>query len=117
MRQQVNHRRIQHIVNTYQLAGEDPHVFHQALNDWLGVYVAPLIELALVETLVDGWLTVPMPRGLKFLHRMQERLAHWESHPIISTITPAQFHQITGLDPAPIFGNGEAPLPKVKVQG
>ena len=117
MGQQANPQRIKHIVSTYQLAGEDALVFNRALDDWLGVYVAPLIELALVETLVDGWLTVPMPRGLKFLHRLQERLLNWESQPIISTLTPAQFHQITGLDPAPIFGNNGAPLTRIKVQG
>lgn len=115
MWQQVNQQRVQHIVSTYQLAGTDSTEFNRALERWMGVYVAPLIELALVETLVDGWLTVPMPRGLDFLHRVQERLSQWESQPIVSTLTPEQFHQITGLDPAPVFGSNGMSLNRIRV--
>lgn len=115
MRQQVNQQRVRHIVTTYQLAGADSTAFNRALEKWMGIYVASLVELALVETLVDGWLTVPMPRGLHFLHRVQERLHHWENQPIVSTLTPEQFHQITGLDPVPVFGGSGMPLTQIKV--
>lgn len=117
MWQQVNQQRVQHIVTLYQLAGDDCAPFNRALEILIGVYVAPLIELALVETLVDCWLTVPIPRGLAFLHQVQERLHQWESQPIISTLTPAQFHQVTGLDPAPVFGSDRVPSGRITVQG
>lgn len=111
----MNQQRIQHIVKTYQLAGADSTEFNRALENWMGVYVAPLIELALVETLVDGWLTVPMPRGLQFLQRVQDRLSQWDTQPIVSTLTPEQFHHITGLDPAPVFGSNGRPSNRIRV--
>ncbi|MBD1860795.1 MULTISPECIES: hypothetical protein [Trichocoleus] len=105
--EQLSHQRVKHIVNSYQLHLEPSDLiddFEDYLADLLRVYPAALIELALVETLVDNWLTVPLVRGFQFLLQAHQKLKTWEQQPIVSTITPEQFQQIAGLDPSPIFG-------------
>jgi len=107
IQEHINRQRVKHIISSYQLDSHDPIQVTNCLEDLLRIYPTPLIELALVETLVDHWLTIPLVRGMEFFNRVQTRLKTWESHPIISTITPDQFHHITGLDPVPIFGSEE----------
>jgi hypothetical protein len=109
LREQINRQRVKHIVSSYQLDGKDTDQFDRYLDDLLENYPVPLIELALIETLVDHWAAPPLVRGLDFLSQAHDKLKSWESQPIISTITPAQFRQITGLDPSPIFGSAELP--------
>ncbi|WNZ22689.1 hypothetical protein HJG54_07360 [Leptolyngbya sp. NK1-12] len=104
IREQLNRQRVKHIVNSYQLGGNEDHRFDLYLEELLQIYPHALIELALVETLIDQWLMVPLTRGMEFLIRTHSRLKDWENQPIVSTITPEQFQQIAGLDPAPIFG-------------
>jgi len=111
---QLNWQRIKHIVSSYQLDGNDREAFERDLHLLFAHYPSPLIELALVETLVDAWLQVPLLRGCKFLAKAYELLKHWEKQAFLqgdsltrqcaTTISPDQFQQITGLDPAPIFG-------------
>jgi hypothetical protein len=111
---QLKRQRIKHIVSSYQLDGNETEAFDQALELLLNHYPLPLIELALVETLVDGWLHMPLMRGCKFLAKAYEQLQTWENQTLqcdssallyISTISPEQFQQLTGLDPAPIYGS------------
>lgn len=109
IRAQLNRQRVKHIVSSYQLDGDEPAAFQGILDDWLQSYPHGLIELALVETLVDVWITVPPVRGIAFLKQAHQKLRIWEDQPICSTLTPAQFSQITGLDPSPIFGSEELP--------
>ena len=104
IRNQIARQRVKHIVSSYQLAGQDEMQFATCLDALLHSYPLPLIELALVETLVDGWAAIPLVRGLAFLKQVHSKLNAWETGSIASTITPAQFQQITGLDPSPIFG-------------
>jgi hypothetical protein len=107
--EQVNQQRIKHIVSSYHLDGDEPHQFNLYLDEILQIYSRPLIELALIETLVDAWLSVPMVRGIKFLTQVHDKLKAWEDQPIFSTVTPEQFQQIAGLDPTPIFGSTHVP--------
>jgi len=109
IRAQLNRQRVKHIVSSYQLDGDESIPFNSTLDDWLQRYPHALIELALVETLVDVWITVPPVRGIAFLDQVQQKLQTWEDQPIYSTLTPDQFNQITGLDPSPIFGSEEVP--------
>lgn len=112
---QLSWQRVKHIVSSYQLDGHDAEAFEHDLHLLFAHYPSPLIELALVETLVDGWLQVPLLRGGEFLAKAYELLQQWEeqaltrSDPVTrqraSTISPDQFQQITGLDPTPIFGS------------
>jgi hypothetical protein len=103
--EQLQQQRVKHIVSSYRLAGSSQNnAFTDCLHVMLQAFPAPLIELALVETLVDCWLSVPLPRGIKFLEQAHHKLQAWEHQPIVSTITPAQFQQLTGLDPSPVFG-------------
>ncbi|PSB23759.1 hypothetical protein [Stenomitos frigidus] len=112
---QLSWQRVKHIVSSYQLNGNDAEAFDQDLHLLLDHYPTPLIELALVQTLVDGWLQVPLLRGCAFLAKAYELLKQWEEQAFlqgdpavrafISTIAPEQFQQITGLDPTPIFGS------------
>ncbi|NEQ29024.1 MAG: hypothetical protein F6K28_60810 [Microcoleus sp. SIO2G3] len=104
IREQIDRQRVKHIVSSYQLAEPDETQFSACLTALLHSYPLPLVELALVETIVDGWAAVPLVRGLAFLKQVHDKLKVWESGSIASTITPAQFQQITGLDPSPIFG-------------
>jgi hypothetical protein len=122
----VNQQRVRHIIKLYALDREETQDLYTCLDALFRHYPSSLIELALVETLVDCWAAVPMPRGLAFMSRVRDRLRQWktqreiqreiqgatqedrpqEREPHFSTLTPQQFHHITGLDPAPIFGPG-----------
>ena len=107
--QQLSRQRVKHIVSSYQLAGDEVNQFESYLEDLLNRYPCPLIELALIETLIDNWLSVPLTRGIEFLTQTHNKLKLWDTQPIVSTITPEQFQQISGLDPTPIFGSAEVP--------
>lgn len=109
--QQLNQQRVKHIVSSYQLGGDEATQFDLYLQELLELYPCPLIELALVETLIDHWLAVPLVRGVNFLAQAHDKLKLWESQPIVSTITPEQFQHIAGLDPTPVFGSPEIPPP------
>lgn len=108
--QQLNQQRVKYIVSSYRLDaqeidGQESARFNLYLEELLRVYPHPLVELAMVETLIDQWLVVPSTRGMAFLAQAHGKLKAWENQPIVSTITPAQFQQIAGLDPTPIFGS------------
>lgn len=115
---QLRWQRVKHIVSSYQLDGHDQEAFEQDLQLLFAHYPSPLIELALVETLVDGWLQVPLLRGCEFLAKVFEQLQQWEEQSLLksasvtqqraNTISPDQFQQITGLDPTPIFGSARS---------
>lgn len=105
IQEHINRQRVKHIISSYQLEGDDPIQIESWLEEWFQIYPTSLMELALVETLVDQWLTVPPVRGVAFFKRVQTCLKTWENQPIVSTITPEQFQHITGLDPVPIFGS------------
>ena len=107
--QKVNQQRVKHVVTSYQLAGNQEAEFELYLEQLLQKYPPALIELALVEILVCSWLRIPPLRGMEFLGEAHQKLQEWESQPIASTITPAQFQQITGLDPQPVFGFSKSP--------
>jgi hypothetical protein len=109
IREQLNRQRVKHIVSSYQLGGNEGNQFDLYLDELLQIYPCPLIELALVETLIDQWLATPLTRGIEFLAQTHGKLKNWEKQPIVSTITPEQFQQIVGLDPTPIFGTTELP--------
>ncbi|MBD3882523.1 hypothetical protein IFO70_12200 [Phormidium tenue FACHB-886] len=109
IREQLSRQRVKHIISSYQLGGEEPHRFDLYLDELLQLYPRPLIELALIETLIDHWLSIPLLRGIEFLNQTHDKLKNWETQPIVSTITPEQFQQIAGLDPTPIFGSAELP--------
>jgi hypothetical protein len=77
--------------------------FQEYLEELFLAYPYGQIELAIVETLVASWLEIPAIRGIPYLEKVHSKLRAWESHPR-PQVTPAQFQQITGLDPAPVFG-------------
>lgn len=108
MQEEISRQRVKHVVDSYQLAGEDGD-FDDYLEDLMRVYPMPLVELAIAETLVDRWLFIPMVRGFTFLVQVHQRLKSWESQSVVSTLTPEQFQQITGLDPHPVFGTTGLP--------
>ena len=107
--ERINQQRVKHIVSSYQLDGEEVEAFADGLEALLHTYGMPLIELALVETLVANWMNVPMQKGVLFLRQVHDRLKSWETHAIDSSLTPQEFQQLTGLDPSPIFGISESP--------
>ncbi|NJR40467.1 MAG: hypothetical protein HC781_18590 [Leptolyngbyaceae cyanobacterium CSU_1_4] len=107
--EQLSRQRVKHIVSSYHLGGDEAVRFDGYLEELLQRYPRPLIELALIETLVDAWLAIPLVRGVSFLIKVHDKLRVWENQPIVSTLTPTQFQQIAGLDPAPVFGSTELP--------
>lgn len=112
----IRTQRIQHIVDSYQLGGQELPQTNAYLADLLQSFPLSLVELALVETLVDVWVRVPPIRGVEFVVLAHEKLKSWQHQPIISTITAEQFQQITGLDPSPVFGPTEVPPNRSRVQ-
>lgn len=107
VRDSSQRQRLQHIVDSYSLAGSEEEVFYPILRHWESRHPLPLIELAVVEALVQTWLRLPRPTGTTFLKLVGRRLQQWQTPPVESAITRSQFEQVTGLDPSPIFG----PLP------
>ncbi|MGB3493197.1 MAG: hypothetical protein WBA57_10740 [Elainellaceae cyanobacterium] len=116
LQHELKQQRVKHIISSYELAGDDGKAFQAQLDDLFQLYPASLIELALTEALVDGWLSVPTVRGCEFLKRAHTKLVQWETQPIVSTVTPEQFQHVTGLDPTPVFGSAEVPPPRSIVQ-
>ncbi|MGB3614856.1 MAG: hypothetical protein WBA10_13770 [Elainellaceae cyanobacterium] len=104
LQDKISQQRIDHIVRSYNLDGDEKANFSAYLSELTQAYPLPLIELSLVETMVENWLTVPFQRGVDFLVQAHARLQNWESQPIVSTLTSEQFSSITGLDPFPVFG-------------
>lgn len=115
----VQRQRVKYIISSYGLDEANCQEFDDYLELLMVNYPWPLIELALVETLIHNWLQVPMQRGYEFLVQVHEQLQIWERQALIqtktapcaiaSTITPEQFQQITNLDPSPIFGITNVP--------
>ncbi|UIE38806.1 hypothetical protein [Leptodesmis sichuanensis] len=115
----VQQQRVKYIISSYRLGEVNSQEFDNYLEMLMAHYPLPLIELALVETLIQNWLQVPMKRGDEFLAQAHEQLQIWERHALIqagtapcaiaSTITREQFQQITNLDPSPIFGMTDIP--------
>lgn len=104
--EQISRQRSQHIIDSYQLYGESIDDFEDYLEELLLAYQPPQIERAIVETLVSGWFQLPLVKGMPFIEAVHERLRMWEIDPNMPpSVSPAQFQQITGLDPAPVFGH------------
>ncbi len=109
LEERVNWQRIAYIVESYQLSGDDGETFEAYLCDLLDRYPMPIIELAFAESIVDVWTSVPLPRGIAFLDHANKILQEWEENGISSRLMPADFHQITGLDPTPVLQALNAP--------
>ncbi|MEO1400205.1 MAG: hypothetical protein AAFV72_03010 [Cyanobacteria bacterium J06635_1] len=103
MQARISRQRVKHIVDSYRLEGEDTSAFNTYLASLLDESPSPLIELALVEAIANGWSIIPMPRGIDLLAQVHERLKQWQQQPVKSLVTPAEFEQITGLDSAVVF--------------
>lgn len=95
-------RRPWHIVDSYRLFGDEGDDCRRELQVWLEAVPPALVELALVETLVAAWRTVPLPRGRRFLQRAQGWLEEWQAGQRSIHIQPSQFRAVTGLDPEPV---------------
>ena len=96
-------QRINHIFTAYQLWGSQADRVRQQIIQLLAQYPAPLMELAIVEVLVQQWLTALFPRGLQFIDRVQQWLDACATVGISLTVLPPQFQAITGLDPHGVY--------------
>ncbi len=107
LQQRISQQRVRHIIDSYCLTGEEASPFELYLSELLSQYPAGVIELALVETLIKSWLTIPMVKGLPFLTATHEKLKQWQQtqrqEPPLPSLTPSQFTQITGLDAQAAF--------------
>ena len=114
--EQVCRQRIKYIVDCYELdSGESEQDFDDQLQELWLAYPYAQIELALVETLVSSWIQIPAIKGMCFLNQVYDRLKSWENRTnFSSSITPAQFQQITSLDPTPVFGQNLSRIEAIK---
>lgn len=78
IQERINRQRLQHIVDSYQLDGDDGDAFSAYLTRLLEVYPQSLIELALTEGIVEEWSNVPMQKGMPFLHGVYKKLRFWQ---------------------------------------
>ncbi|MEM1239696.1 MAG: hypothetical protein AAGI45_07640 [Cyanobacteria bacterium P01_H01_bin.26] len=78
IQERISRQRVQHIIDSYQLDGDDGDVFVDYLDQLLETYAYPLIELALTEAIIKGWSEIPMRKGLSFIHGVHERLRFWQ---------------------------------------
>ena len=79
IQERITRQRVKHIVDSYQLDGNDVDAFADNLAKLLDSYPQSLIEIALVEGIIKGWSEVPMQRGMPFIQGVQERLRSWQS--------------------------------------
>ena len=87
IQERIARQRIQHIVESYQLDGDDGDAFASYLAQLMEVYPQPLLELALTEAIVKGWSEIPMRKGMPFICKVHEQLRLWqpELEPSLST--------------------------------
>lgn len=126
LQQRIGQQRVWHIVDSYLLRGDEAAAFETYLHDLLTQYPHGLIELALADTLIKSWLTVPMKKGIPFLTTAHRQIQQWQAQqwqiqqaqveqPRIEQtrieqsigMTRAQFYQITSLDPDIAFASLE----------
>lgn len=112
LQQRIGQQRVQHIVDSYLLKGNEPKAFDTYLRHLLGQYPDGLVELALVETIVKNWLTIPMQKGIPFLTIAHDQIKQWQQGVQNISLTHSQFQQITGLDPETAF----TPLEQIQQQ-
>ncbi len=103
LQQRIGQQRIQHIIDSYLLEGNEADPFKTYLQDLLSQYPHGLIELALVDTLTKNWLTIPMQKGVPFLTAVHEQIQQWQQDLQSISLTRRQFYHITGLDPEIAF--------------
>ncbi|MBT9312373.1 hypothetical protein [Leptothoe kymatousa] len=78
IQEQIHRQRVHHIVDSYQLYGDDGDAFAEYLAKLLETYPQALIELALVEVLIKEWSNIPMQKGLAFIFGVYRRLQVWQ---------------------------------------
>ncbi|HTL87787.1 MAG TPA: hypothetical protein VL134_00185 [Leptolyngbya sp.] len=111
LQQQIQQQRVRHIVSSYQLDGENNELCDACLTAMLQLYPTGLIELALVETMVQNWARVPMPKGIDFFQQVETLLNQWQTSAIAVSFSPTEFQLVTGLDASPIFGSSSSTTP------
>lgn len=95
IQERITRQRVNHIIDSYQLDGDDSDAFANCLAKLLETYPQSLIELALTETIVKGWSEIPMPRGMAFIHSVHERLRAWYPTSEPSPQLPCSFQSPT----------------------
>ncbi|MGB3789613.1 MAG: hypothetical protein WA949_16505 [Phormidesmis sp.] len=107
LQQRISVQRVQHIVDSYLLEDNEAEPFRTYLHELLRRYPYGLVELALVDTLIESWLTIPMQKGVPFLTAAHEQIKQWQQGLERIRLTHSQFYQITGLDPEVAFASLE----------
>ena len=105
IQERITRQRVHHIVASYQLDGDDGDAFADTLSQLLEMYPQALIELALAESIVEGWSDIPMPKGIPFIQKVQNKLQSWQpdlellsgSSTSLKTLNP-QFYRAMSSD-------------------
>ncbi|MEM8611077.1 MAG: hypothetical protein AAGF93_03585 [Cyanobacteria bacterium P01_H01_bin.105] len=91
IQKRITRQRVNHIVESYQLDGNDGDAFSDYLNKILEIYPQPLVELALTEAIIKGWSELPMQKGIPFLQGVNKRLQSWQPDRELSSQLPSSF--------------------------
>ncbi|MEM6251417.1 MAG: hypothetical protein AAF821_00715 [Cyanobacteria bacterium P01_D01_bin.156] len=91
----INRQRVNHIVDSYHLTGDDVLAFEEYLTRLLNTYPQPLIELAITEEIIQGWLKIPMQKGLDFIQKVHTHLQVWQPVPEELPPLPSSIRTLT----------------------
>jgi hypothetical protein len=95
----IDRQRLHHIIDLYNLRGNDPEEFNQRLEQLFADYQTNTIELAIVDTLVLTWMALPPVKGLDFIDRVSFRL----TANLPTLVSANHYRLITGLDGSHLF--------------
>ncbi len=95
----IERQRIHHIIDSYNLQGNDSIEFKQRLEHLFADYETTRIELAIVDTLILTWMALPPLKGLDFIDRVELRL----TANLPTLVTAIHYKAITGLDGSHLF--------------
>ena len=78
IQKRITRQRVNHIVDSYQLDGDDGDAFTDYLNQLLETYSQSLVELAVTESIIQGWAKIPMKKGIPLLRGVHKLLNSWQ---------------------------------------
>ena len=102
LQDRINLERVNYIITSYALQGDDGDSFQSCLCELVQQYSQAWVERALLEVMIQHWQLPPLPRGLVFLQEVQHLLKRWVRQDCFSTVSDQQFQWITGLTPLTI---------------
>ena len=95
IQKRITRQRVNHIVDSYQLDGDDGDAFTDYLNQLLETYSQSLVELAITEAIIQGWTKIPMQKGLPLLCGVHKLLNSWQPEQPLPSQSSSSFKSQT----------------------